>query len=262
MSGVCVHAPDPASDFGMYAQMDAAFEGLHDYLDELRRNQGRIGYGAQNAMSDLSKAFIEAVQRGASEEDVAHIARAMEMIAGGFDDAVYNGDLAESSGKFSRTIWQEQMEAELFGKIWPVITGVTPAVPELLSWRDFKGNVQAFLYGYLDLVGELSKAVDSEEFAQPVMVPARRIELFEHYLVIADSITLRLSQERHIPGYVISNGFGRWMAYSNKLRDAYGTIAHKRREHNSRRHNLLMQREVTTEILRQVLSDLFKPSAN
>ncbi len=131
-------------------------------------------------------------------------------------------------------MWQEQMEAELFGKIWPVIVGKTEAVPALTHWKDFKGNVQAFLYGYLDTVSELGKAL-TEELSKPDMTSELEFALFERYLAIAESITLRLSEERHVPGYVINNGYGRWTAYTKKLRTAYGTIAHVRRDYNLRR---------------------------
>ncbi|KKS37740.1 MAG: hypothetical protein A3G49_05700 [Candidatus Sungbacteria bacterium RIFCSPLOWO2_12_FULL_41_11] len=228
---VCV--PDPSRDYGMYSKMDEAFKGLHGHLDELRRNQGRVGYSAQNLMSDLSKDYISAAQQG-DQENMAYIGRAMEMLTEGFNEASADGALAESGNRFGRTIWQEQMEAELFGKIWPVITGAEEAVPDLLLWGNFHGNVQAYLYGFLDVVSELSKAL-AEEFSKPDMTVEKEFATFERYLAIADSITLRLSHERHTPGYIISNGYGHWMAYSNKLRTAYGTIAFVRRDYNLRR---------------------------
>lgn len=228
-----VRVPDPEKDFGMYSQMDVALHDLHGYLDSLRSNQGRVGYTGQNLMSDLSKAYIEAVQRGDKEEQESIQIR-MKELSHGFDNAVSDGTLAGGTDNFSRTMWQEHMEAELFGAIWPVITGKASAVPQLTYWKSFEGNVQAYLYGYLDVVSELSKAL-TDELSKPDITTEYEFNLFERYLAIADSITLRLSQERHIPGYIISNGFGRWMAYSNKLRTAYGTIAHVRRELNLRR---------------------------
>lgn len=225
--------PNSTKDFGMYETMNAAFDGLHEYLDNMRSNYGRIGYAAQNTISDLSKAFIEAVQRGADETELGYISLAMEKLAEGFND-VEMSKLPESPTQFGRTVWQEKMEADLFGLIWPVVSGKTDSVPELIFWKDFKGNVQAYLYGYIDLVSELGKALDYE-LSDPDMTVERELDLYERYLAIAASITLRLSQERHVPGYVINNGYGRWVAYTNKLRTAYGTIAHVRREYNLRR---------------------------
>lgn len=227
------HKPDPSKDFGMYNQIDKAFSGLSEHLDELRRNQGRLGYASQNALSDLSKAYIEAAQHG-DEEEMAYIGRSMQQLAESFQGASVSGELAETGNRFSRTIWQEQMEAELFGRIWQVVIAKTDEVPELTPWTNFKGNIQAFLYGYLDVVSELAKALD-EELSKPDMTSKLEFALFERYLAIAKSITLRLSYERHVPGYVINNGYGLWMAYTKKIRTAYGTIAHVRNDYNLRR---------------------------
>lgn len=242
-----VVAPDPATDYGMYEKMDAAFAGLHEYLGDLMRNQGRIGYSAQNFMSDLTKAEIQAAQRG-DETELMYIDRAKEVLLTGFDDAVYDGELAESANKFSRTMWQEHMEGYLFGRIWPIITTSSDSVPDLISWKDFKGNVQAYLYGYLDVVSELSKAL-ADEFSKPDMTTEREFETFERYLAVADSIALRLSQERHIPNYVISNGFGRFMAYTHKLHGVTQTIAHVRRDYNLRRS---IRRMVQGAVVREI----------
>src|SRR3989344_4124465 len=159
--------PDPLKDFGMYEQMDAAFSGLSEHLDELRRNQGRLGYASQNALSDLSKAYIEAAQHG-DEEEMSYINRSMLELTESFQHASVSGELAETGNRFSRTIWQEQMEAELFGRIWQVIIAKTDAVPKLTHWKDFKGNVQAFLYGFLDVVSELGKALEKELSRQDI----------------------------------------------------------------------------------------------
>ncbi len=228
-----IDVPDSTKDFGMYEKMNDAFDGLHDYLDKMRSNYGRIAYCSQNGMSDLSKAFIEAVQRGDDETTLAFTSQGMEKLAEGFHE-VETTELPENPTQFGRTIWQEKMEADLFGHIWPVISHKTDSVPKIISWRDFKGNVQAYLYGYIDLVSELGKAL-THELSDPKITIEGEFDLYERYLAIADSITLRLSQERHVPGYVINNGFGRWVAYTNKLRTAYGTIAHVRREYNLRR---------------------------
>lgn len=228
-----VRIPDPAKDFGMYQQMNIAFHELHEYLDNLRSNYGRVGYSGQNLMSDLSKAFIDAAQRGDKEEMVS-VQRRMEQLSSGFKEAVQDDALPENPNNFSRTMWQEHMEADLFGAIWPVITGKTDEVPQLTYWRDFQGNVQAYLYGYLDVVSELGKTI-ANELSGDNVTTEYEFKVFDRFLAVADSITLRLSQERHVPGYVISNGYGRWMAYSNKLRTAYGTIAHVRRDYNLRR---------------------------
>ncbi|MBU6414732.1 hypothetical protein KGQ34_00605 [Patescibacteria group bacterium] len=226
----------PVNDYGMYQKMDAAFSGLHEYLEELRRNYGRIGYAAQNFMSDLSKEYIVAAQHGDEngEIEMSYIGNAMKILSRGLSEAGLNGELPETnSNRFSRTVWQEQLEAELFGRIWPVITGHADFVPELTSWKNFNGNVQAYLYGFLDVVSELGKALTDELSKSEITLEAE-FALFERYLEVAGSITLRLSQERHVPGYIISNGYGRWMSYSSKLRTAYGTIAHVRREYNLR----------------------------
>lgn len=235
--------PDPTKDSGMYDRMDMAFRELHEYLDGLRSKYGRVGYSGQNLMSDLTKDFITAVQRGDDEES-AHIQVSIRQLSTGFEDAVQDGALPENPNNFSRTMWQEHMEAELFGRIWPVINGKSESVPELTSWKDFRGNVQAYLYGYLDVVSELGKSV-TDELAKPDITTEYEFAVFERFLAIADSITLRLSAERHIPNYVISNGYGRWMAFSNKLRTAYGTIAHVRREYSLRRS---MQRMIQSSV--------------
>lgn len=225
--------PDSTKDFGTYKKMDEAFADLHNYLDGMRSNYGRVGYSAQNAMSDLSKAYIEAVQREADKEELAFMNQAMENLACGLSEAEVN-DLPENATQFGRTVWQEKTEADLFGRFWPVITHKADNVPELISWKGFGGNVQACLYGYLDLVSEMGKAL-TEKLSDPKMTIEDEFDLYERYLAIADSITLRLSQERHVPGYVINNGFGRWTAYTTKLRTCYGTIAHVRRDYNLRR---------------------------
>ncbi len=241
-----VHVPDPAKDFGMYQQMDVALHELHEYLDNLRTNYGRVGYSGQNLMSDLSKAFIEAVQRG-DEEEATSIQTRMRQLSDGFNEAVADGALPESPDNFTRTIWQEHTEADLFGAVWPVITGKSDAVSQLTYWRTFKGNVQAYLYGYLDVVSELGKAI-SDELSKDNVTTEYEFKVFERFLAVADSIVLRLSQERHIPGYVISNGYGPWMAYSKRLRTAYGTIAHVRRDYNLRRSIQRMNRELMYDI--------------
>src|SRR3989338_5737755 len=228
-----LNKPDPLKDFGMYEQIDAAFSGLSEHLDKLRRNQGRLGYASQNALSDLSKAYIEAAQHG-DEEEMSYINRSMQELTESFQHASVSGELAETGNRFSRTIWQEQMEAELFGRIWQVIIAKTDAVPELTHWKNFKGNIQAFLYGFLDLVSELGKALD-EELSKSNMTSKLEFALFERYLAVAKSIILRLSCERHVPGYVFNNGYGLWTAYTKKIRTAYGTIAHVRNDYNLRK---------------------------
>ncbi|MDP4010239.1 MAG: hypothetical protein Q8P37_00005, partial [Candidatus Spechtbacteria bacterium] len=227
-----VRIPDSTEDFGMYRSINVAFEGVHDYLEGLRRNQGRIGYTAQNLMSDLSKAYIEAAKRDDMEE-MAYLDNDMQKLTEGLDRVSDEGEISEVGNRFTRTNWQERLEADLFGDIWPVITDQSDMVPALTSWEDFQGNIQAYIYGFLDVVPELGKAL-TEELSKPDLTTERELDLFRRYLVIAESITLRLSEERHIPGYVISNGYGRWMSFSTKLRTAYGTIAHVRREYNVR----------------------------
>lgn len=222
------HIPDPIKDFGMYQQMDTAFKGLHEYLDKQRSNYGRVGYSSQNLMSDLSKAYIEAIQCE-DEEEVADIQNKMKKLNEGLNKAIDEYALPENFDSFSRTIWQERHEAELFGAIWPIIIGKSETIPQLIYWKDFQGNIQAYLYAFLDVITELAKAVD-QEVARPDITTEYELRVFERYLAIAESIALCLSQERHIPGYVISNGFGRWMAYSKKLRTAYGAIAHVRKD--------------------------------
>ncbi|OGN00696.1 MAG: hypothetical protein A3B91_05115 [Candidatus Yanofskybacteria bacterium RIFCSPHIGHO2_02_FULL_41_29] len=242
-----VIVPDSAKDFGMYERMDQAFEGLHDRLEELRRNYGRLGYSAQNLMSDLSKAFIEATQNG-DEEDMAFFDHDMDVLTEGFEEVTAEGEIAEVGNRFSRTIWQERHEAELFNRIWSVIIGVTDQIPNLTPWQTFGskgGNVQAFLYGYLDVVSELAKAVTDEQ--SKISTVEEEFRLFERYLAVASSIALKLSEYRHVPGYVINNAYGRWAAYTTKLRTVYGTIAHVRREYNLRRS---IQRMIKATITR------------
>lgn len=234
MANLRVQVPDPAKDFGMYEQMDIAFTGIHDKLEELRRNQGRIGYSAQNLMSDLSKAYIDGVQRGDDEVELSYIGRAMDILSEGLAEAGANGQLAETGNRFSRTVWQEQMEAELVGKTLPVIRGETKQVPALTSWKSFKGNVQGYLYSFLDLVPELSKQLN-EDLSKDDMTREKEFGFFERYLAVAESTTLHLSQERHVPGYVINNAYGHWAAYTSKLRNAYGCILMVRDKYNLRR---------------------------
>lgn len=231
-----VVVPDPAKDFHMYERMDEAMVGLHEHLDGLRRRWGSLGYAGQNLMSDLSKAYIHEVQSNddGSEEEIAFLDDGMEQLAIGFNEASESGEIAEVGNRFSRTVWQEKFEADLFGKIWPVIVGRTDEVSAIISWKNFQGNIQAYLYGFLDVVSELAKAL-TEELSNEDMTTEKEFELFQRYLAIASSVVLQLSQERHVPGYIINNGYGPWMAYTRKLRTAEGTIAHVRREYNLRR---------------------------
>ena len=225
--------PDPTKDFGTYKQMNAAFEELNAWLDEWRRNYGKIGYATQNAMSDFTKEFVRLVQIG-DEEGASWTMSAIDRLAEGFGGAVRVSALPDNADQFSRTIEQERMEAKLFVIFWLVITGKSDAVGEILSWKKFEGNVQAYLYGFLDVVSELAKALDPE-LSKPSITTEIEFALYERYIAVAESIVQRLSEERHFPGYVISNGYGRWMAYTTKLRTAAGTIAHVRREYNLRR---------------------------
>ena len=229
-----VHIPDPTKDFRMYERMNEAMDGLHEHLDGLRRRYGSIGYGSQNLMSDLSKAYIREVQTSGegAEEEMAFLGDDMEQLALGLNEA--SDEIAEAGNRFSRTVWQEGLEAVLFGKVWPVIVGRTEEVPNIVSWKNFNGNIQAYLYGFLDVVSELAKSL-TEELSKEDMTTEREFDLFQRYLAIASSIVLRLSHERHVPGYIINNGYGPWMAYTRKLRTAEGTIAHVRREYNLRR---------------------------
>lgn len=241
--------PDPAKDFHMYERMSEAMDGLHEHLDRLRRNYGAVGYAAQNLMSDLSKAYIREVrcykegsfeEDGSSEEELAFLEDGMEQLSLGLNEAAV--EIAETGNRFSRTVWQEGFEANLF-RIWFVIVGRTDEVPKIISWRNFGGNVQAYLYGYLDIVSELIKGVGEEItdiqesiFKKDISLDdgiKRELFVFQRCLAITLSIVLRLSHERHIPGYIINNGYGPWMAYTRKLRTAEGSIAHLRREYNT-----------------------------
>jgi len=230
------NVPDSAIDFGTFDRMKTAFIGIPEDLENLRRNQGKLGYTAQNMMSDLSKAAIEASQRG-DEQEAAQLENEMAKLVSGFINISEQGELAETGNRFSRTIWQEKLEADLFRVIWPVITGKEDEIRKLPSWCNYQNdgcNVQAFMYGYLDVVPELGKAL-SDELAKDEMTTELEFRLIQRYLVIADSITLALSQFRHTPGYVINNAFGHWAAFTSKLRTAYGTIAHVRRDYSLRR---------------------------
>lgn len=239
-----VRVPKPEDDFNMYERIDVAFDGLHEHLDRLRSNQGRLGYSAQNLMSDLSKVYIESAQLGA-EEEMAFLDNDMERLVEGFGEVSH--EIAEGSNRFGKTLWQERHEAKLFGQIWPVIIGETEEVPQLLPWNKFKGNVQAYLYGYLDLVTELAKAI-GEKLSSP-MTTDEELRLFERYLTIASSIGLQLSHHRHVPGYVINNAFGHWAAYTTKLRTVYGCIANVRRDYNLRLSTKRMFNEVEMRLV-------------
>lgn len=238
--------PDPDTDFGMFQRMDVAFDGLHNYLDDLRRNQGRIGYTAQNMMSDLSKASIEASMRG-DEYEVARLDDEMRRLMKGLNGVSFDGELAEVGNRFTRTVAQEYQEAVLFEQIWAVIEGREMSIPELVRWTAFDGNVQAFLYGYIDVVSELAKAL-TKKLSDPDLTTTKELALYERYLVIAESIALRLDEERHVPGYVINNGFGPFMAYTNKMRTVHGTIAAVRREYNQR---LSMRRMIQEQLSKE-----------
>jgi len=234
--------PDPTKDFGTYKQMSAAFEGLGACLDEWRRNYGKIGYATQNSMSDFTKEFVRLVQIG-DEEGANWTMRAIDQLAGGFGGAVRESALPDEANQFGRTIEQERMEAKAFAIFWPVIASKSDEVGEILSWKKFEGNVQAYLYGFLDVVSELAKALDPE-LSKPSITTEMEFALYERYIAVAESIVQRLAEERHFPGYVISNGYGRWMAYTTKLRTAAGTIAHVRREYNLRCSMLRMVKSV------------------
>ena len=236
--------PRPEEDFHVYERIDEAFDGLREHLDKLRSNQGRLGYSAQNLMSDLTKAYIESSQLN-EEEDAAFLDNDMERLVEGFSEVGH--EIAEGSNRFSKTLWQERHEAKLFGQIWPVVAGKIDEVPQLLPWNKFKGNVQAYLYGYLDVVTELAKAV-GERLSSP-MTTDEELDLFKRYLAVANSIALQLSRHRHVPGYVVNNAFGHWAAYTTKLRTVYGCIANVRRDYNLRLSNRRIIEEIEGRIL-------------
>lgn len=239
-----VRVPDSKDDFYMYERMKVALDGLSEHFDRLRSNQGRLGYSAQNLMSDITKASIEAAILG-DEVEQGFLDDDMDRLAEGINDASY--EIAESGNRFAKTLWQEKNEAKLFGQIWKVIIGESDKIPELTPWNKFKGNLQAYLYGYLDVVTELAKAI-GEKMSEP-MTTEQEFQIFRRYLAIADSIALHLSFYRHVPGYVINNGFGRWMAYTTKLRTVYGCIAHVRRDYNLRLSNRRMITEMESRIM-------------
>lgn len=252
--GPLIDKPDPSEDYGTYERMDAAFSGLHEHMDGQRRNQGRIGYASQNSMSDVSKRLMNLV-RLEREQDAAYVMDGMDILADGFRDAVADGALADDANKFEGTIEQENMEARLFVSFWPVVAGKSDAVPEISSWRDFEGNIQAYLYGFLDVVSEMAKAITDELYdgnRTGSLTTEKELTIFDRFLRIADSIVLRLSQERHTPGYIINNGFGHWMAYTKKLRTAEGAVAHVRRDYILRCSFQRMHENT----LRQLLAEL------
>ena len=263
-----VRVPDPAKDFGMYERMDIAFAGISEHFEELRGNNGRVGYGSQNDMSDLSKDSIEMTielshddgdgQADVEEdknqelmEDSSYNSHARGKLTKGLKEASLNGALAETGNRFSRTVWHEHLEAELFGNIWPVITGKKDAVSKIVSWKDFEGNVQAYVYGFSDLISEMGKALDLE-IHRPAITVEKEFTLFERYLPVAESIMLHLSRERHVPGYVINNAYGHWAAYSSKLYNAKGCIAHVRDKYNLRRFNERLQERSEKRMLEQI----------
>lgn len=219
----------PKYDYRMYERMDTALEGVHERLEQIKRGYGP-SYQAQNMMSDLSKAMIERSLEGDIDgEEMAFLHVDMADLSEGYSEVL---EVVEERGnRFSKTMWQEHLEAELFRKIWPVIVEDDREVPELTPWSGFGGNIQAYLYGFLDLVSELGKAI-AEYMYKKNMSPEDEMVVFERFITIADSIILRLSQERHFPGYVISNGYGHWMSYTHKLRGARGTVDHVRRDYN------------------------------
>ena len=240
-----VHVPNPANDFGMYKEMDRALKGIHEYLDELRSNQGKIGFGSQNLMSTVTKFYIANVQIACEAEDPAEVERVtgdlasngqdMCEITDGLKEAQSQKKLAETGTRFSRTTWQERTEAELFGYVWPVIVGKKEAVPELLPWGYYEGNIQAYLYAFLDLVPEMAKALNRlvAKMNKRGVPREDKIVLYERYIAVAESIVLYLDPEKHVPGYVINNAYGRWAAFNTKLGKVRGTIEMVRDKYNA-----------------------------
>lgn len=235
-----IRRPDSSKDFGTYEQMERAFDGLLEFLEDWRRNYGRVGYGAVNQMSDLQKDCIARIQDG-EDDNPAYAIRAMETVFEGF---VEDGSkaLPDHVDRFESMLGQEYLEGVLFDLFWPVVVGKASAVPQIPAWKSFKGNLQAYLYGFIDVVTELAKAVD-DELAKPDMTTDREFETLERYLAIADSIILALSTLRHSPGYVINNGFGRWVAFSNKLYSIQGAVKHVQRNYSLRRSTQRMIRD-------------------
>jgi hypothetical protein len=230
-----IRVPKPEEDFYVYEKVGVAFQGLREHLDGLRSNQGRLGYSAQNLMSDLTKAYIDSAQMS-QEEEMAFLENDMEKLAEGFNGVSH--EIAEGGNRFSKTLHQERHEAKLFHQGWSVIIGKTDEISDLLPWHKFKGNVQAYLYAYLDVETEWAKGV-VEKLSSP-MTTEEELELYRRYLTVASSIALQLSHHRHVPGYVINNAFGHWAAYTTKLRTVYGCIANVRRDYNLRLSNQRM----------------------
>lgn len=253
-----------ADDFGMFARMNEAFRNIHAILDQQMRNQGKVGYASQNHMSDLTKAMIEAAFRGDSEEvarldseindlrvnlETASLPEDLaEAAPEGYDGAKsrYDGALAESGNRFTRTVHQEATEAHLFALIWPVIAGWQDQVHRLPTWKERGGNIQAYLHAYVDLVSELSKA-RTDFIDQMIRTDSatsdEMLAVTERFLVIAESIVIRLNQERHLPAYVSSNAYGRWATLSNRMRGLSNLLGAVRREHSSHRLTQKMMRE-------------------
>ena len=216
---------------------------------------GMARLSAAPAFENLAyqKELIERVKDG-EEDDPSYILRAMETLVDGFrEDGVEA--LPDHVDRFGSTLEQENMEGKLFALLWPVVTGKADAVPEIPSWRQFQGNLQAYLYGFIDLVSEMAKAV-GDEVAKPDMTTEREFAIFERYLAIADSIVIALSTVRHSPGYVINNGYGRWSAFTNRLRGIQGTVAHVQRDYSSRRSTQRMIGDAIETMVRQVLTEL------
>jgi len=231
-----IRKPDSKRDFGMYERMDKAFEGLHEHLKYLMRNQGRIGYASVNAMSDYQHAYIEAVVEN-NEEEMAHMEYAMLQIEEGLVER--EDEIAESGNRFSRLTWQEGGEGRLVGKIFPIIIGKKNQIPKLMTWQEFRekgGNVQAFVYQYIDVVTELSKELTAEIWRKnrngPPLTDEEEKILIERFIDVADSIRLRLSQERHFPDYVIGNSFGKFSRHNSRIRGVEICILRARDTYN------------------------------
>lgn len=235
-------SPTPENDFGTYVQVSKSLSGDYPVLESYRRNIGRIGFAMINGASDLSKGVIEATKAGNlaradellidMEEALANFMRQqLDGRDANFLSEGFQGALPEDPGStfFFRGSAQEYVEARLFRIMWPFITGNKLMMPELPTISQFGVNLQAILGGYIDVVGELAKAVTDERLASAEL---RSLELFERYISIAESIELRLSEVRHFPNNVISNTDDRRNGYSQLLKHrVQGTIANVKRDY-------------------------------
>jgi len=204
--------------------------GVSEILEARRRLYGVVGHGTRNASSDLSKGIIEAVMRGdyvesdrlAEDFTLLRLEFERQEIPLELHDHLPEGRRGAlpdmDSSQFEKDVGQEYVEAMLFRSIWPVVLGEVAEMPRLPTMRELGLDVPETLAGIVDVVSEMSKALASEMIRSDLATD-EEFEILRRFITIAESIDQRIGEERHAPGYVINNAYGRWNAFTNKLRN-------------------------------------------